>query len=220
MMNGLAKKLGLLAVACCAGLVTTVAAQAPAQSSTPEATRSVDTSGAALERRLADPSVKGAMQHVGSALIASGRDATREISRNALGEWYWAFHSDVRLDAETREAAEIEFDDAFEQLATMMADRKIDSLMVAGVDDVATPRCMRWYFLSLDPRGPALVTVVVYQAHNKPRLRELRVISDPALVEAAMNRIEHPVGAAVFTVQVAPPQPPASPTPAEETAGK
>lgn len=219
-MNGIAKNVGLLLVGCSAALATAVAAQAPDRPAAPEATRPVDPSGASLERRLADPSVKNAMQHVGSALIASGRDATREVSRNALGDWYWAFHSDVRLDAETREAAEIEFDDAFEQLATMMADRKIDSLMMAGVDDVATPRCMRWYFLSLDPKGPALVTVVVYQAHNKPRLRELRVIDDPALVEAAMNRIEHPAGAQVFTVQVAPPQPPAATEPANETPGK
>lgn len=216
-MNGFAKSLGLLAVACSASLATTVAAQEPARPAAPEATRPIDPSGAALERRLADPSVKNAMQHVGSALIASGRDATREVSRNALGEWYWAFQSDVRLDADAREAAEVEFDDAFELLATVMADREIASLMMAGVDDVATPRCMRWYFVSLDPLGPALFSVVVYQANNKPRLRELRILTDPAEVEAAINRIEHPVGAQVFTIQVAPPQPPA-PAPAEETA--
>jgi hypothetical protein len=75
---------------------------------------------------------------------------------------------------------------------------------------------MRWYFLSLDPVGPSLVTVVVYQAKDKPRLRELRVVSDATEVEAAMNRIEHPVGAQVFTVQVAPPQVPAPPAQADE----
>lgn len=215
-MNGFAKTFGSL-VCLSAALTTSLAAQTPPQAATPEASKPVDTSGASLERRLADPSVKSAMQHIGSALIASGRDATREASRNALGDWYWAFRSDVRLDADAREAAEVEFDDAFELLATAMADRKIDSLMMAGVDDVATPRCMRWYFLSLDPLGPSLFSVVVYQANGKPRLRELRIVTDPTEVEATMNRIEHPVGTQVFTIQVAPPQPPA-PAPAAENA--
>jgi hypothetical protein len=104
-MNGLAKRIGRVMFACSVSMAATVSAQAPSQPTTPEATRPAN-QGAALERRLTDPSVKNAMQHIGSALIASGRDATREISRNALGEWYWAFHADVRLDAETREAAE------------------------------------------------------------------------------------------------------------------
>lgn len=210
-MNRSVQRTGFLFVLCSVSLAATLSAQAPPQIATSEAARPADPAGAALERRLADPSVKNAMQHIGSALIASGRDATREISRNALGEWYWAFHADVRLDAESREAAEEEFDDAFDLLATTMAERKIDSLMMAGVDDVATPRCMRWYFLSLDPVGPALVSVVVYQAKEKPRLRELKILTDPAEVEQTMNRIEHPVGDQVFTIQLAPPQPTAPP---------
>jgi hypothetical protein len=216
-MNRLAKRIGLLMVGCSVSLGATASAQEPPQSAAPEAAKPAN-QGAALERRLTDPSVKGAMQHIGSALIASGRDATREVSRNALGEWYWAFHADVRLDAESREAAEEEFDDAFELLATTMADRKIDSLMMAGVDDVATPRCMRWYFLSLDPAGPAIFSVVVYQSKEKPRLRELRILTDSAEVEQTMNRIEHPVGDQVFTIQLAPPQVPAPPAAADETA--
>lgn len=216
-MNGLSKSIGQLIVACSAALATTVAAQAPpaapavAPSAPPKS---------ALDRRLSDPPLKAAIQHIGSALIASGRDATREASRNALGEWYWAFHSDVRLDSDSRDAAEVVFDDQFDLLASTMAERDVDSLMLAGMDDVATLRCMRWYYVSLDPKGYVLVSVVVYQANDKLRLRDLEVVTDPAAVESILDEVELPAGEQVLTIRVSPPQSSALPAPAEAAAGK
>jgi hypothetical protein len=215
-MNGFAKCLGLLIVAGSATLGSAVAAQAPPATPAGESVAPSAPPRSALDRRIADAQLKAAIQHIGSALIASGRDATREASRNALGEWYWAFHSDVRLDSEARDAAEEEFDDQFELLAQTMADRRIDSLMLAGMDDVATLRCMRWYYVSLDPQGYSLVSVVIYQANDKLRLRDLQIVTDPHEVESILDEVELPSGDQVFTVRVTPPQTSSSPAPAEE----
>ncbi|HEV7281903.1 MAG TPA: hypothetical protein VGN57_17005 [Pirellulaceae bacterium] len=217
-MDGFSKKIGLLVVAGVASLASTVAAQAPLARPAPESAAPGAPPRSALERRLSDPPLKGAIQHIGSALIASGRDASREASRNALGEWYWAFHSDVRLDSESRDAAEAAFDDQFDLLASTMAERGIDSLMLAGMDDVATLRCMRWYFVALDPKGYVLVSVVIYQANDKLRLRDLRVVTDPTEVEAILDEVELPAGDQVLTIRVSPPQNSRRAAPAEDAA--
>ena len=219
-MNGFAKKIGLLIVACSAWLAANLSAQSPPAKPAAESVAGAAQPKSTLERRLADPPLKGAIQHIGSAFIASGRDATREASRNALGEWYWAFHSDVRLDSDSRDAAEEEFDDQFELLAQTMKERGVDSLMLAGIDDVATLRCMRWYYVSLDPKGYVLVSVVIYQANDKLRLRDLQVVTDPAAVESILDEVELPAGDQILSIRVASPSSPASQPPAEAASGK
>ncbi|HEV7281904.1 MAG TPA: hypothetical protein VGN57_17010 [Pirellulaceae bacterium] len=176
-MNGLLRFACFAAALCCG-----IAARAEEAPETP------------FQRRIREAGIQKAMESAASTLMATGHAPSSANARETLRNRYWAFQKDVELAPEQLRDEEAKFERAFSEVAQAAAERKLRTVALVGMDDVASPVCVRWHFLSLAGRGPALFRIVLVRSEGGAKVLRFDVLTDLDEVEAAMNAIEIPGG--------------------------
>jgi hypothetical protein len=144
-----------------------------------------------------------------------------EHNATELRRSYWAARPDSGLGAGEVEAELAKFDLAWKELATVVRNRKISSLALAGIDLVLLTRAQDWYFAAVTPRGPVLIVVSVQFYPDAPMtLHGVKVLTEWESIKRAAQNIHLPAGKAVVNITYQPekldrPQDPRPRPPAE-----